>query len=75
MRDVLYKLFETNADLEDVKLIHSGIVLDIAETLLVKHFIDSEHNKDFILYNYSDNTILGACFSAKTNQLRNECQG
>lgn len=73
--NVLYKVWETNADFECVQLVYSGFVRDIAESLVAKAFVRSERLKDFMVLNSDTNEMVSNCLSDRTKRLRNECQG
>ena len=73
--NVLYAVYETNADFECVNLVHSGFVRDIAESIAAKTFVRSERLKDFMVLNRDTNEMVSHCLSDRTKQLRNECQG
>lgn len=72
---VLYEVFETNADLEQVKVVYQGYDRDMAETKMFLLFRASGYGTDFMLLNSEDRGKIEVAFSAKTKQLRGECQG
>jgi len=74
-KSVLYKLYETNADLEQVALVFSGYHKDIAETVLWKVFKAADYEKDFYIIDSNTWEIVSMIFSARTSKLRGECQG
>jgi len=74
MYEVLYEVYTTNADLEHLTVVHQGFDRDIAETVMVKKFKQSEYMGDFILYNHYSQEMLCLLFSERTKRLRNECQ-
>jgi hypothetical protein len=73
MQKITYTVYETNADLEQVCLIHSGYWKDIAETIMLNRFADSGLSKDFMLLSHNDQNFVEVLFSYKTLQLRGEC--
>lgn len=73
--NVLYVVYETNADLECVRLMYTGFVKDIAETLTVKFYKQSGFEKDFMILNKDTNEMVSYLFSDRTIRLRNECRG
>lgn len=73
--NVLYAVYETNADFECVNLVHSGFDRDIAESIAAKTFVRSERLKDFMVLNRDTNEMMAHCLSDRTKRLRSECQG
>lgn len=72
---VLYEVYETNADLEQVKPVFQGYDRDMAETKMFLLWRASGYGKDFMMSNSEDRGKIEYVFSAKTKQLRGECQG
>ena len=72
---VLYEVFETNADLEEVRNVFQGFHRDMAETAMYMKFKASGYGKDFVLINRKSQEIECCCFTTKTAAIRNECQG
>ena len=70
---VLYEVYTTNADLEHLVLVHQGFDRDLAETVMVKKFRESEYKGDFMLYDHSSQEALCLLFSERTKRLRSEC--
>lgn len=73
MQEVLYEVFETDADLLEGKLVHQGFSRDIAESKTVKCFTDSDWSKDYMLMNHTTQELIFVCFSTKTLIKRGEC--
>ena len=72
---VLYEVFETNADLEEVRVVHQGYVRDIAETKMFLLFRLAGYGRDYMLINRNNQEMEVACFTTETIRNRNECQG
>lgn len=73
MQEVLYEVFETNADLLAVKLVHQGFSKDVAETKTVKCFTNSDWSKDYMLLNHNTQELIFVCFSTTSLMKRGEC--
>ncbi len=69
----LYEVFTTNADLEQIKLVHQGYDRDIAESVMLKEFVKTQYSGDFMLYEHNSQEALALLFSERTKRLRNEC--
>jgi hypothetical protein len=74
MQDVLYEVFETDADMLEGKLVHQGYSRDIAETAMVKFFTSSAYEQDYMLVDHNKQEVLCACLSARSISIRGECQ-
>ena len=76
MLDARYTVWETNADLEQVKKFYTGGSRDIAETLAVRLYTKSEYRKDIMIEvrKGCEVEIHGSLFSMETKRLRGECQ-
>lgn len=74
MKEVLYCVYETNADLVELELIHSGIHRDIAESVMVKSFTVAGFEKDYMLIDQSTQQLILACMSIESLHKRGECQ-
>jgi len=74
---IRYTVWETNADLEEVRNYYIGDNRDVAETLACRLFVKAFCEKDFMITarNGSDTEIHGMLFSDLTKARRNECQG
>ena len=72
---VLYSVWQTNADLEQVKLVYQGYVRDQAETKMFLLWRASGYGADFMMLNSEDLSKIETAFSTKTKMLRGECQG
>lgn len=70
-----YSIIETNADLESVKTIRSGIHRDILDTTMVKSFAESGYSTDFMLYDSVTQEIVSLLLSNRSKLLRGECLG
>jgi len=68
-----YAVFETNADLARIDVVHAGISRDTAESYMYREFLEHNHLKDF--YVECNSEIVAYMFSERTKQLRGECQG
>jgi hypothetical protein len=74
MQDVLYEVFETDADLLEGKLVHQGFCRDVAETKMVTLFMQGVCSQDYMLINHNTQEIVCKCFTAATLKKRGECQ-
>jgi hypothetical protein len=74
MQDVLYEVFETDADLLEGKLVHQGFSRDIAETKMFRVFYLCAGQKDYMLKNHYTQDLLSACLCSETLSKRGECQ-
>ena len=74
MQDVLYEVFETDADLLEGKLVHQGFSRDIAETKMFRVFYLCAGQKDYMLKNHNTQDLICMCFTADTIAKRGECQ-
>lgn len=72
---VLYEVYETNADLEQVRVVFQGYDRDMAETRMFHLFRSSGYGKDFMLLNSEDRGKIEVAFTVKTKALRGECLG
>jgi hypothetical protein len=75
MREIYYSVFETNADLLELMLVHKGRSLDVAETLMVKRFVDGGYSTDYIITSHDGQELVSQLFTDKTLSARGECQG
>ncbi len=77
MPDARYTVWETNADLEEIRNFYIGDSRDIAESLAVKLYTKSGYRKDYMITVRSSGEveIHGSLFSMETKRLRGECQG
>lgn len=73
MQDIIYEVFETDADYEHVKLVHQGFHRDIAESIMLKYFKANGGLVDYIMINHYSNDLLSACWSQETLSKRGEC--
>lgn len=74
MFDVLYEVFETDADFLEGKLVHQGFSRDIAESVMCKTFAKGGGQQDYMLVNHYTHDLLCACFTSDTLSKRGECQ-
>ena len=74
-REVYYSVFETNADLLELVLVHKGRCLDVAESLMVKRFVDGCFATDYMITSHDGQELVNTLFSDKTLMLRGECRG
>lgn len=74
-REVYYSVFETNADLLELVLVHKGRCLDVAESLMVKRFIDGGYATDYMITSHDGQELVCQLFTDKTLALRGECRG
>ena len=74
MQDVLYEVFETDADFLEGKLIHQGFSRDIAESKMCKTFAKGGGQSDYMLKNHYTQDLLCACLCSETLAKRGECQ-
>lgn len=74
MQEVLYEVFETDADLLEGKLVHQGFSRDIAETKMCKEFVASGFRGDYMLSNHYTHEPLALLLSDETRAKRGECQ-
>lgn len=74
-RNTIWEVYETNADLQQLKLVHQGFDKDMAETKMVHLFNNSGYEQDYMLYNRATQQPMALLFSERTKQLRGECQG
>jgi hypothetical protein len=72
MQDVLYEVFETDADMLEGKLVHQGFSRDIAESKMMKEFMRSYGQIDFMLKNHYTQEVLVSCLTARSISLRGE---
>jgi hypothetical protein len=64
--DVIYEVYVTNADLEEVKLVYQGLDKDIALSVMFKAFVSSGCETDYMLYNRKGQDIVESLFSNGT---------
>ena len=74
MQDILYEVFETDADLLEGKLVHQGFSRDIAESKMCKTFAAGGGQSDYMLKNHYTQDLLCACLSSETLAKRGECR-
>jgi hypothetical protein len=74
MQDVLYEVFETDADLIEGKLVHQGFSRDIAESKMFRVFYLCAGQKDYMLKNHNTQDLISCCFTDATIASRGECQ-
>lgn len=74
-REVYYSVFETNADLLELVLVHKGRCLDVAESLMAKRFVDGCCATDYMITSHDGQELVCQLFSDKTLVLRGECRG
>jgi hypothetical protein len=76
MLDARYTVWETNADLEEVRNFYIGDSRDIAESLAVKLYVKFGYRKDYMITvrRGYETEIHGSLFSMETKRLRGECQ-
>jgi hypothetical protein len=70
---VLYEVWETNADLAALKLLHQGFQRDVAESHAMKFYKASGCEKDYYVWDRNKQEIVAHVLSAKTSALRGEC--
>lgn len=63
--NVLYEVYETNAELQHGKLRHQGYDRDLAESKFLL-LANQERAKDFLLYDHTNNIGMAALFSKQT---------
>ena len=73
MQDVLYEVFETDADLLEGKLVHQGFSRDIAETKMCKEFVASGNQGSYMLVNHYTHEPLALLLSDEVRARRGEC--
>jgi hypothetical protein len=76
MLNARYIVWETNADLEEIRNFYIGDSRDIAETLACRLYLKSGYRKDFMITvrRGGETEIHGTLFSMETKRLRGECQ-
>jgi hypothetical protein len=74
MQDILYEVFETDADLLELKLVHQGFSRDIAESKMVKLFKENYLVLDYMLVNHYTHEPIALLLSDETIAKRGECQ-
>ena len=74
MLDILYEVFETDADILEGKLVHQGFSRDIAESVMVKLFTASGYEQDYMLVDHYKQEVLAIVMSARSKSIRGECQ-
>lgn len=74
MQDVLYEVFETDADFLEGKLVHQGFSRDIAESKMLRVFYLCAGQKDYMLKNHYTQDLVSVCLTAETTIKRGECQ-
>ena len=70
----LFEVYTTNADQEQLVLVHQGFSRDLAESLMIKKFNQSSGLQDFMLYNRAKQDVVCECLTGRTLHLRNWCQ-
>lgn len=71
----MFYVYETNADLEPVKMVYKGFHKDILETRMVKAFSANECSTDYMLYDSVHKEISSLMLSDRSKLLRGECLG
>lgn len=74
MQDVLYEVFETDADLLEGKLVHQGFSRDIAETKMCKEFVAHGNRTSYMLVNHYTHEPLALLLNDEDVARRGECQ-
>ena len=74
MRETYYSVFETNADLLELVLVHKGKSLDVAETLMCSRFQRSGYGTDYMITSHDGQEFVCALFTDKTLSVRGECR-
>lgn len=72
--EVLYEVYETDADLIEGELVYRGFSSDLAMSKMFKEFYLCMGQKDYMLINRTTQEMIAACFTAATIANRNECQ-
>jgi hypothetical protein len=72
MQDIIYEVFETDADLLEGRLIHRGFSRDIAESKMAKEFLLEYGQVDYMLKNRYTQEVLELLLSDHTKALRGE---
>jgi len=70
---VMYEVWETDADLAAVKLLHQGFHKDLAESYAVKLYKANGCEKDYYVWDRNRQEIVAHVLSPKTSALRGEC--
>lgn len=73
MIETLYKVSETNADLETCAIVFMNYSRDIAESKMIALYKAAGFKKDYMLLGKNFEMVC-ACFTADTIQRRGECQ-
>ena len=67
-----FEVFETNADLEQIKLVFSNVSLDLAETVAAKKFIEGGYEIDYMLIKHNGQWPISLLLSNRSSRLRGE---
>lgn len=73
MIETLYRVSETNADLETCAIVFTSYSRDIAESKMIALYKAGGCSQDYMLLGKNFEMVC-ACFTAETIQLRGECQ-
>lgn len=73
--DTIWEVYKTNADIEQLELVHQGLDRDIAESKMTRLFAASGYEQDLMLHNRKTQMPMALLFSERTKQARGECQG